>query len=246
MLAPLLQTNVVQDFIDFSLDWLSDRKYTLTVDVDMARWATAMANAPGIAGVNETFDPRWNRLTARNSFWLDIRSGSNTIAMSAARLFVTDDYLELKRSLRLWFDAPPPTKARLQLTVPRNFPTIRGNVGHEGGLWVHPDHRKRGLSVILPHLNRALAFRQWDLDWQTGLARAGIGACGIASWAYGFPHVVQCYEGLTPISSEIERLHITYMSRDELLAGLELGAVTRLLPDRHQQPVYEAIRVQKR
>jgi hypothetical protein len=236
MLAPWRRTNVVQDVVDFSLDWLRERRYATTIDVDMARWADAMGNAPSIALVNPTFDPRWNRLSPDNSFWIDIRLGSHTIAMIAQRLFVIDDYLELKRSLRLWYRVPPADRRPLRLTVPADLPVISGNVGHEGGMWIHPDHRKRGLSTILPHLARALAFRQWQLDWQTGLALKGVGASGLVSRAYGMPHVVPCFEGIWPVSGRPDRLYLAYMNRGELLAGLDLQRIAPLLPDRHAQP----------
>jgi len=245
MLAPQLQTNVVQDLIDFCIEWLADRRYALTVDVDMLRWAEAMGKAPSIALVNPTFDPRVNRLSSKNSFWLDIRAGSSTVAMIASRLFVTDDYLELKRSLRLWYDTPRADDAPLRLTLTTDMPTIGGNVGHEGGMWVHPDHRKRGLSALLPHLARALAFRQWNLDWQTGLALRGVGSSGLVSRAYGMPHVVPCYEGLWPPSGLPDRLYLAYMNREELVAGLDLQRVAALLPDRHAQPGDAVAVVQK-
>jgi GNAT superfamily N-acetyltransferase len=236
MLALQKNTDVVQSFVDFSLAWLEERGYTLVVDVDMARWVKAMTSAPAIAGINTTFDPRSCRLSPDNSFWLDIRMGSHRIAMMASRLFITDDYLELKRSMRLWYDRPEPGDAPLRLTVATDLPTIRGNVGHEGGLWVHPEHRKRGLSVILPHLIRALAFRQWNLDWHTGLAMRDIGASGIVHRAYGMPHVVPCYEGFFRVVARQERLYLAYMSRKELVAGLDLDRAAALLPDRHAQP----------
>jgi GNAT superfamily N-acetyltransferase len=236
MFAPQDDADVVQSFIDFGLEWLEDHKYSLTVDVDMKRWAKAMASAPAIAGVNTTFDPRCCRLTPDNSFWLDIRAGSHSIAMMAMRLFITDDYLELKRSMRLWYDQPEPGDAPLRLTVATDLPIIRGNVGHEGGLWVHPEHRKRGLSAILPHLIRALAVRQWNLDWQTGLAMRDIGASGIVRRTYGMPHVVPCYEGFFRVVARQERLYLAYMSREELVAGLDLDRAAALLPDRHAQP----------
>lgn len=239
-------TDIVQDFIDFSLDWLADRNYTLSVDVDMAAWAKLMSDAPSIALVNPTFDPRFSPLSPENSFWLDLRAGSRTIATSAARLFVTDDYFDLKRSRKLWYDPPRPGDGELAVTVPPDAPAIAGHVGHEGGLWVHPQHRKRGLSVILPHLNRALCFRQWDVDWQTGLTLRGIGESGMAEWAYGFPHVAPCFEGSSPLTGTQDRLFITYMSRAELIAGLDLQAVAGLLPDRHQQPAYPVARAHER
>ena len=240
------ETNVVQDLIEFSVAWLQERGYALSVDVDMGAWARKMSEAPSIALVNPTFDPKFNSLSPDNSFWLDVRLGSHTIAMMASRHFFTDDYLELKRSMRLWYDPPRPGDTRLEITVPADTPIIRGKVGHEGGLWVHPQHRKRGLSVILPHLNRALAFRQWNMDWQTGLPLRGVGESGIATWAYGVPHVVPCFEGYFPMSRRLDRLFVAYMSRDEIVSGLDLDAVTGLLADRYRQAGYPPALVQKR
>jgi GNAT superfamily N-acetyltransferase len=163
----------------------------------------------------------------------------------AARVFATDDYLELKRSTRLWYDPPLPGQTRLEIVVPAETPTIFGTVGHEGGLWVHPEYRKRGLSVILPHLIRAFCLRQWDVDWQTGLTLREIGECGIAKWAYGMPHVVPCFEGFSPLRPIHDRLFIAYMDRRELLAGLSPDTVTRLFADRHSKTSHPAALVQK-
>jgi len=230
--------DIVQDFIEFSLEWLQGRRYTLSIDVDMAAWARVMAGAMSAKAVNPTFDPAVNRLTPHNSFWLDVREGSHTVATMAARLFLTDDYLELKRSMRLWRDEPEPELGELALSVPEGMPLISGRVGHEGGLWVHPEHRKRGLSVVLPHLIRALSMRQWSIDWQTGVTRRAIGECGIAKWAYGMPHQEPLFEGYFPITGANDRLFIAYMSRDELLHGLDAAKVTERLPVTQEQPSY--------
>ena len=230
--------DIVQDFIEFSLEWLQGRRYTLSIDVDMAAWARVMTAAVSAAAVNPTFNPQINRLTPHNSFWLDVREGSHTVATMAARLFLADDYLELKRSMRLWRDEPEPELGELALSVPEGMPLISGRVGHEGGLWVHPEHRKRGLSVVLPHLIRALSMRQWSIDWQTGVTRRAIGECGIAKWAYGMPHQEPLFEGYFPITGANDRLFIAYMSHDELVAGLETAKVVERLPDIEEQPTY--------
>jgi len=230
------RTDVVQDFIDFSLEWLGRRNYALEVDVDMTRWTRLVASALGWDAINPTFNPSINALTPGNSFWCDIRAGSSTIATMAARLFVTEDYLALKRSMRLWRDSPPP--GELQIVRPPEMPLISGRVAHEGGLWIHPEHRKRGLSVILPHLTRALCLRQWNIDWQTGVTRRAIGNCGIAVWAYGMKHVEVCFDGYFPITHTWDRLSIAYMSRSEVVAGLDLDAIASLLPDHHAKPVH--------
>jgi hypothetical protein len=231
------ETDTIESFIEFSFSWLQERNYALSVDVDMARWAEVTRTTAGASFINPAFDPRHSRLTPANSFWLEVRVGSSTIATSAARLFVTDDYLELQRSMRLWYEHPP------LAMLGANVPPISGRVGHEGGLWVDRQFRKRGLSVILPHLNRALCFRQWSVEWQTGITLRGIGESGLAERAYGFPHVVSCFDGYLPVTGKPERLYLTYMTDKELIAGLGGEAVARLLPDHHGQPIHAALRV---
>lgn len=236
MWQALPSTDTVQDFIDYSLAWLDDHHYGLTIDIDMANWGAVLAETSPGAFVNPAFDPRHSRLTPANSFWLDVKAGSKTIATCAARLFVTEDVLELLRTMRLWYAAPPASYGQLAIDASPNMPLIRGNVGHEGGLWVHPQHRKRGLSVILPHLARAICAREWQVDWQTGIARQGIGECGIVQRAYGMPHSERCFEGYFPPTRSQERFYLVYMDNVELTAGLDLYTVAGLLPNRHQQP----------
>jgi hypothetical protein len=235
----------VQDFVDFCLSWLEERRYTLGISVNMAAWAATMRRAPGMTLVNPTFDPDHNPLSPKNSFWIDIRSGSSTVAMIAGRLFVTDDYLEVKSSMRLWYDRPRAEHGRLAIGAPSGMPRICGKVAHEGGLWVHPEHRKRGLSTILPHLVRALCLREWDIDWLTGATVRRIGESGIVSWAYGMRHVKPCFEGWFPVTRTRERLFVAYMDRDELVGGLDLDAVTGLLSNSDKQAFDPVPRVQE-
>ena len=236
------ETDAVQSFIEFGLSWLHERNYSLSVQVDMARWSEVMRTTARASFINPAFDPCHSRLSPANSFWLEVRVGSSTIATSAARLFVTDDYLDLKRSMRLWYENPPPHHPPLEIDA-LALPPISGRVGHEGGLWVDQQFRKRGLSVILPHLNRALCFREWSVEWQTGITMRGIGESGLAERAYGFPHVVPCFEGYLPVTGKTERLYMTYMTDLELIAGLRCETVARLLPDHHSQPIHAAHRV---
>jgi hypothetical protein len=231
-----LATDIIQDFIDYALAWLDARNYSLTIDVDMARWADITAATSPEAFVNPAFDPRRSRLSPATSFWLDLRMGSRTIATSTARLILTEDFCALLRTTQLWLAAPPEGQCRLPITVSPRAPAIGGRVGHEGGLWVHPQHRKRGLSVILPRLNTALSAREWNIDWQTGIARRWIGESGMANWAYGFPHVERCFDGYFPLTGSEERLYLCYLDRSELAAALDLDVVAGLLADRHQQP----------
>lgn len=227
--------------ISFCLEWLGERGYESTVRSVMLKWAQIIANAPGTALVNPTFDPRWNWLTQDTCFWVDVRDGRRTIGLMAARLLITDDFLGLMRSRSLWYDPPTADATPLTITVTTETPRLRGRVGHEGGLWIHPDHRKVGLSVILPHLTRAIAFQRWMVDWQTGVALSGIGKSGLLRSAYGMANVQACYHGPSPVplaqdgdhpgeQRRTETLFLAHMSREELLAGLEPNAILARLP----------------
>lgn len=227
----------VADLLDAGFDWLAARGYELHVDSDLARWAAHLRAAPATTGVNPTFDPACSQVSAADSFWIDIRAGGATAACAAGRLFVTDDYLELKRSLRLWFDrAPRPAHDRLELVVPAGVPHISGRVGHEGGLWVHPQHRKRGLSMILPRLVRAICLARFDVDWQCGMNFDDLTRSGLPVTAYGFPQVVPCIDGFFALTGRVERIHMAYMSRAQLVA-IQRDTVVRLRSDRHEQAV---------
>jgi hypothetical protein len=231
------QAEILQRFIDYAWEWLDRGNYTLSIDTEMGRWAAVMRDVAKNSLVNPAFDPCNSRLSPDNAFWLDVRAGSATIATSAARVLATEDLFEKMRDMSLWY-ARPPADPPLSLSPTRPLPNIAGCVGHEGGLWVRPDHRKRGLSALLPHLNRALCLRQWDVDWQTGITHGPLTESGLVERAYGFPHIVRCFDGYLPITRKIERLYLVYMSREELLAGLGVDAISRLLPDRHGQPVH--------
>jgi hypothetical protein len=227
----------VIDLIDAALDWLDRRGLNLAIEADVAGWAAHMRTAPATKGVNPTFDPHCSRVDARNSFWVNVRDGDGTVACGAGRLFETGDYLELKRSLRLWFDREPlPYQGRLELIVPEGTPFIAGRVGHEGGLWVHPAHRKRGLSMLVPRLVRAICLGRFAVEWQCGVNFDDLTRSGLPTGAYGFPHCVPCLDTFFPPTGRNERMHMVYMSRAELLA-VQRETVIRLRADGNHQPV---------
>ena len=228
--------DIVQSFVDFSLTWLEARDYTLTIDTDMSNWIAVMAATSADVFVNPTFDPRYSdcpRPIASGSIF----ARGLARLRSAPRVFSSPTTSStLMRTQRLWRHEPPPQLGTLAITAPRMMPPIAGHVGHEGGLWVHPQHRKRGLSVILPHLARALSVREWDIDWQTGVTRQGIGECGHRQLGLRHaPHVEPCFDGYFPLTQSRERLYLAYVDREELIAGLDLDTVAGLLPDRHEQ-----------
>lgn len=210
----------LQAFIDNGLSWLDERKLSLSIELDMESWVRHMRSAPGTDVVNPTFDPAYSLVDPGNSFWLAVRGPNGIAASIAARLFETDDYLDLKRSLKLWFDRTPRLALRIDLSSELSLPHIAGRVGHNGGLWVHPDWRKQGLSTVMPRLNRAFLIRQFDIDWDAGVTRGPLTAKGFPDGAYGYPHVAVFFEGLFPITGAYERMSICYADRREALESL--------------------------
>ena len=227
----------VLDLVDSCIEWLEARGLELSVEPDVTGWAAHMRRAAATKGVNPTFDPAFSQVDRRNSFWVNVRRDGETVACGAGRLFETDDYLELKRSLRLWFDRTPvPFRERLQLVVPSDVPFIAGRVGHEGGLWVHPAHRKRGLSMLIPRLVRSICLGQFAVEWQCGINFHDLTMSGLPVGAYGFPHCVPCVDAFFPPTGRPERMHMVYINRAELLA-IQRETVIRLRSDSHHEPV---------
>lgn len=231
----------VLDLVDAALEWLDSQSFELAIESDLSGWAAHMRRAPATKGVNPTFDPVFSAVDRRNSFWVNITHEGRTIACGAGRLFETDDYLELKRTLRLWFDREPvPFRDRLSLIVPDEVPFIAGRVGHEGGLWVHPAHRKRGLSFLVPRLVRAISLGRFAVEWQCGANFDDLTRSGLPTLAYGFPHCVPCIDAFFPPTGRHERVHMVYMSRAELLA-IQRETIVRLRTDRHYEAVDAAL-----
>jgi GNAT superfamily N-acetyltransferase len=202
-------------------DRLAELGLELTVETDLADWAALMRSSPKIAAVNPTFDPAQSWLNPSNSFWLRVNQGERTVACIANRLFVTDDYIGLKRSLRLWYDLKPTLlREPMNIVLDEDVPHIAGRIGHHGGLWVHPDWRGLGLSTLLPRLVRKLSLRHFDVDWHCGIVLEGLAMSGLPYRGYGYPHMALCIEGYFPVTGQHEKVFMTYIDRQEMLGQL--------------------------
>ncbi|MCH2393135.1 hypothetical protein [Oceanibaculum sp.] len=208
----------IQAVISLYLDSLEGMGLELTVETDMAGWADVMRSAPKMSAVNPTFDPDKSYLHPGNSFWIRLRHDDETVACIANRLFVTEDYIGLKRSLRLWYDLKPVLiREPMALMLPEDVPHISGRIGHHGGLWVHPDWRGNGLAGTLPRLTRALSMRHFDVDWHCGIALKPIADRGLPLKAYGYPHMDLCLEGFFPVTGKYEQIYMGWITRPEIL-----------------------------
>ena len=208
----------IQAVISLYLDELDRMGLELTVETDMAGWADVMRSAPKMSVLNPAFDPEESHLHTGNSFWLRVSYEEQTVACIANRLYVTDDYIGLKRSLRLWYDRKPVLISEpLNVVIPEHVPHISGRVGHHGGLWVHPDWRGIGLAGTLPRLTRALSMRHFDVDWHCGTVFKPLAERGLPSKAYGYPHVDICIDGYFPVTGQHETIYMGWITRPEIL-----------------------------
>jgi GNAT superfamily N-acetyltransferase len=140
----------------------------------MAEWADWRRAQGGQTAYS--FDPKDSELTPNNSFWIAARYiGPNperrqdTLdglgAVGACRIFITEDFVELVASAKIWFREGA---ARRTEVVP-GLPAISGCIGHHGGLFVRPAHRRLGLPVALSRLARFSIAARWIPDWDSGL-----------------------------------------------------------------------------
>lgn len=190
----------------------------VTISSDMAAWTRMMKAMPKTRVVNPTFDPEFSQLDAANSFWIRITDmADNPVACIANRLFVTDDYVGLIRAWRLWYDRGPRQVAPLNIVLDEQVPFIAGRIGHHGGLWVHPGHRKRGLSYVLPRLTRALSLSTWDVDWHAGMVFGDLGESGLPLWGYGYTDQALCIDGYFPVTDRAEKVYMTYIAKAAML-----------------------------
>ena len=211
----------IHEFVRLTLDWLEQRGFVLTVESDMRAWADLMRSSPRIVGVNPTYDPDQSCLTPANAFWLRLQQNGRTIACSANRFFATDDLLGLIRSMQIWHDAKPLLLGPpYPVVVPPSFPRVAGNVGHSGGLWVHPDFRGQGLSRILPRLIRVLALRHFDEDWHSTLVNNSLLESGIPRNAYGYTRWEKVIDSYVPLLGRHETVWLGLMDREEMFACL--------------------------
>jgi hypothetical protein len=192
--------------------------FYVTISTEMAGWVKLMKASPRITTVNPTFDPDYSQLDATNSFWIRITDmADNPVACIANRLFVTDDYVGLMRSCRLWYDKTLTPVQQLNIVLDDRVPVIAGRIGHHGGLWVHPGHRKRGFSYVLPRLVRSISLTQFLADWHCGIVLGDLADSRLPIYGYGYTGMDLAIDGYFPVMKREDRVYMTSISRPEML-----------------------------
>lgn len=102
-------------------------------------------------------------------------------------------YYDLVRQ-GLLFDRNP--EAPLPILIER--PGAFGRACFGGGVYVAPEHRKRGLSWLLAQYGRAVAIRIWNLNAAYGMVFEALRANGLAESSYGGKRTLKMFEGYFP------------------------------------------------
>ena len=82
---------------------------------------------------------------------------------------------------------------------------------------MHPTHRGRNLAQRLNHLVRAVAMREWNVDYFTGTCLEVLFDTGFTRLKYGHPHDEILLDGWCPPMNEHRRMHLTRLTGRESL-----------------------------
>lgn len=222
---------LLQQNIDALIERLARLHLSISIERDFHA-LVAFLRANKAYNLNPTFNPDCSDLS-QDSFWLRIfDEEGQVVASHAQRVFVTADFCDLVESGKLWYD----TGLKLEegqdpLKITRPTTLISGAVAHAGGLWVQPAYRKKGLSLFLPFLSRALCLRNYAPDFMTCIVLEGMAKSPLPKMGYGYCHVEPFVTGWIPPVARNDTIYICYMSAQETMAQF------RWLPDHPFHPV---------
>jgi hypothetical protein len=224
------ELGVVQSGIDSIMQRVAELGLTLIVEQDFARLNAAL-EARG-SFVNPSFDPRRSKLGGRD-FWVQLldRKG-NGIGFSAERVIETDDFSELVATGRVWYAegfkaVGGPERIELRALSGR----LAGPLSHSGSTWVEPEWRRQGLAMLLARLTRALSFRNYAVNLNTGFVRHSLYVSSVPRESYGYAHVELCLDGYFPPQQGPETLYLCWIDAREFVASV------RALPVHARHPV---------
>ena len=208
---------LLQHYIDAIMEKIAAENFSLVIETDFSGLMQFLEDI-GSPLRNPTFDPDWSDLS-HDAFWLRvIDKNGMTVACHAERLFDVDNFHDLVASGRLWHrhglkwggERVP------ELKVNRIPLDIRGRVAHAGSMWIRPPARKRGLSLYLPYLSRALCLRNYEAAYLCGFVLESLAGSAVPKIAYGFPHMEPYLSGWFPPTRRHEEVvYLCYQSRVE-------------------------------
>lgn len=160
--------DLLSRYIVFAEDTLSDIGVQLRISRDFRRLMSLNEqHRDSWPSLLPIFDPTYCPRLHEDGFWIEgINEEGETVVTSAGRRYRLGDWSlasEL-RSLRVFYDRPEPYVAaggRVEVSAV-SAARIFGDTMFSGALWVRPDHRRHGLTKIIPRLMRSCALAQWN------------------------------------------------------------------------------------
>jgi GNAT superfamily N-acetyltransferase len=193
------------------------------------------------------FDPAFNEIREDEAYWIAgyDRSG-DIVVVHAARFFDwtgTDLGVEFA-GLRLWYKEPERWRRPGEIctiTGPAAA-IVTGRCAYLGSMWFRPDFRGRGLSRLLPRINRAIALAQWGIDFNFSFIEPFVVTTGLIE-QYGFSRHAPGVAFRNGPKGDMD-MHVMWMPRAELVADLsdwmsyEADGVVRMTekPDTSRSP----------
>jgi len=179
------------------------------------------------------FNPKYSDLDEDNAFLLEcIDELGDTVMTSAGRLYDHGDRSLAAdlRSLRIFYRDPAPYLASgdvVTVTAP-SAEHIFGRSGYSGAVWVRPDHRRHGLTKVIPRLTRSILFTRWNTPVFWATIAPNLDAIGVTR-AYGSWHV-----------EELITAHMPLWQGDCSVLFLSMGQATLIRDIARSVEAYEA------
>lgn len=119
-----------------------------------------------------------------NAFWIAGENERGEIVVTACGRVYDWEGTTLADEVRLMFFGGNEVGQVCEVTAPNAF-EITGKVYYGGAIWIHPSHRRNGLSSLIAHVARAFAASRWPLDYAVGFVKREMVLKGLAA-TYGY------------------------------------------------------------
>ena len=208
----------IQNYVDMTRARADLKGLRMEVETDPWAFHDFLQAQEHTHGVPTTHNPATTDVRPGNFFWLQLRHGSEIVACHAQRWVETRNLIELVRTHSVFMDLTPTLDhQRVDLYPEAAELFIAGRIGIGGGFWIRKDWRGRGLTEIFSRVGRAIALRQFSLEWYVAFflntdRRTRFGRQGAA-----FANSVPLLNGYFPPYGRQEDIQLMYMSRSDIL-----------------------------
>ncbi len=162
-------------------------------------------------------DPQRVDLTMSNSFSVLLSKGSEVLACQGERILTTIDLVYEIKSHRLYRDTPTLGPHEVDISLGVEVPVLSGRIGLGGAAWVQREHRNQGIAWYLPRIVRAIARRDYLIDWQVGFVPDTPAVMNLVKNVYGFKRASRLLTGRHPGYGEEHPQRMVWMSSWEVL-----------------------------